>query len=405
MKSSAVGSTFIVAGTALGAGMLAMPLATAGVGFFSALAMLGVLWAVMCYTSLLMVEAYHDRDPNLGLASLAKQYLGPLGYWLATLAMPFLMYALVAAYVSGGGELVQVSLSNWLGWKLTTTQAILLFTLAGGAVVSLGTRSVDVVNRWLFAVKILFLLGMLSLLLPHIQQVNLLTLPVEQVLILSAIPVVFTSFGFHGSVPSIVSYLGGDIKKLRWVFIIGSAIPLVVYILWQLATLGAISSAAFVGIIAEESGLNGLLTAVKNVVEVPKVEFAVRSFAALALATSFLGVALGLFDFLADIFKRPHTASGRLQTGALTFLPPLFFALYYPKGFIVALGFAAIALSVLSLILPALMVWQRRRQAEQATTQYQVAGGSGLLALIFALGIGVIVVQLCIVAGYLPAVG
>ena len=130
MKSSAVGSTFIVAGTALGAGMLAMPLATAGVGFFSALAMLGVLWAVMCYTSLLMVEAYQDRDPNLGLASLAKQYLGPLGYWLATLAMPFLMYALVAAYVSGGGELVQVSLSNWLGWKLTTTQAILLFTLA-----------------------------------------------------------------------------------------------------------------------------------------------------------------------------------------------------------------------------------------------------------------------------------
>src|SRR5574344_1986482 len=100
MKSSALGSTFIVAGTALGAGMLAMPLATAGVGFFPALFMLGGLWAVMCYTALLLVEAYQQHAPSLGLASLAAHYLGPMGYWLATLVMPFLMYALVAAYIS-----------------------------------------------------------------------------------------------------------------------------------------------------------------------------------------------------------------------------------------------------------------------------------------------------------------
>lgn len=404
MKSSALGSTFIVAGTALGAGMLAMPLATAGVGFFSALFMLGGLWAVMCYTALLLVEAYQQHAPSLGLASLAAHYLGPMGYWLATLAMPFLMYALVAAYISGGGELVQVSLANWLDWQLNSNEAILLFTLTGGAIVSLGTRSVDLVNRWLFAVKILFLLAMLMLLLPHVEQVNLLTLPVEQALILSAIPVVFTSFGFHGSVPSIVSYLGGDTQKLRWVFIIGSAIPLVIYILWQLATLGAIPSTEFVGILAEESGLNGLLTAVKDVVEVAKVEVAVRSFAALALATSFLGVALGLFDFLADIFQRQPTASGRLQTGLLTFIPPLCFALFYPKGFIFALGFAAIALSVLSLLLPAMMVWQLRKHT-QNTKLYRVAGGSLGLAVVFSLGLVIILIQLGVVLGKLPAVG
>ncbi len=74
------------------------------------------------------------------------------------------------------------------------------------------------------------------------RKTNLLTLPLEQGLALSAIPVIFTSFGFHGSVPSIVNYMGGNIRKLRWVFIIGSAIPLIAYIFWQLATLGAISS-------------------------------------------------------------------------------------------------------------------------------------------------------------------
>ncbi|MGK3357247.1 aromatic amino acid transport family protein, partial [Enterobacter kobei] len=42
---------------------------------------------------------------------------------------------------------------------------------------------------------------------------------------------------FHGSVPSIVSYMNGDIRKLRRVFVIGSAIPLIAYIFWQLVTL------------------------------------------------------------------------------------------------------------------------------------------------------------------------
>ena len=60
---------------------------------------------------------------------------------------------------------------------------------------------VDLFNRFLFSAKIVFLVIMLALLMPHIHQVNLLTLPVEQGLALSAIPVIFTSFGFHGSVP------------------------------------------------------------------------------------------------------------------------------------------------------------------------------------------------------------
>lgn len=63
-------------------------------------------------------------------------------------------------------------------------------------------------------------------------------------------------------------------------------------------------------------------------------------FADLALATSFLGVALGLFDYLADLFQRRNSVTYRLQTGAITFLPPLAFALFYPRGFVMALGYA-----------------------------------------------------------------
>ncbi|MBZ9190000.1 tyrosine transporter TyrP [Escherichia coli] len=374
MKNRTLGSVFIVAGTTIGAGMLAMPLAAAGVGFSVTLILLIGLWALMCYTALLLLEVYQHVPADTGLGTLAKRYLGRYGQWLTGFSMMFLMYALTAAYISGAG-----------------------------GVVCVGTSLVDLFNRFLFSAKIIFLVVMLVLLLPHIHKVNLLTLPLQQGLALSAIPVIFTSFGFHGSVPSIVSYMDGNVRKLRWVFITGSAIPLVAYIFWQVATLGSIDSTTFMGLLANHAGLNGLLQALREMVASPHVELAVHLFADLALATSFLGVALGLFDYLADLFQRSNTVGGRLQTGAITFLPPLAFALFYPRGFVMALGYAGVALAVLALIIPSLLTWQSRKHNPQAG--YRVKGGRPALVVVFLCGIAVIGVQFLIAAGLLPEVG
>ncbi|AWF39036.1 tyrosine transporter TyrP [Klebsiella oxytoca] len=403
MKNRTLGSILIVAGTTIGAGMLAMPLASAGVGFGVTLALLITLWALMCYTALLLLEVYQHVPADMGLGSLAARYLGRYGQWATGFCMLFLLYALTAAYISGAGELLASSLNQWLDWTLPPAAGVLIFTAIGGTVVCIGTSLVDLFNRFLFSAKIIFLAIMLALLLPHVHQINLLTLPLQQGLALSAIPVIFTSFGFHGSIPSIVSYLGGDIRKLRRVFIIGSFIPLVAYIFWQLATLGSIDSPAFTALLAQNAGLNGLLEAIREVVASSHVELAVHLFADLALATSFLGVALGLFDYLADLFQRQNSAGGRLQSGLITFLPPLAFALFYPRGFVMALGYAGVALAVLALMLPSLLVMKSRQQHPDAP--WRVAGGSAALWLVLLCGIAIVVIQFAIVAGLLPAVG
>lgn len=402
MKNRTLGSVFIVAGTTIGAGMLAMPIAAAGNGFLVSLAMLLVLWALMCYTALLLVEVYQHESHETGIGSVAQRYLGPSGKFITGFSMMFLMYALTAAYVSGAGEIITSNLKSSFAIDMTDWMGIVVFTIIGGGVVCFGTSSVDFINRILFAAKIVFLVIILALMIPHVEQQNLLAAPTEKVLILSAIPVFFTSFGFHGSVPSIVKYMGGDVKKLRVIFIIGSAIPLVAYILWQIATLGSIGTTTFVGILAENAGLNGLLDAIKDVAQSGKTELIAQMFMSLALATSFLGVALGLFDFLADLFKRQDNASGRIQTGLLTFGPPLVFALFYPKGFVMALGYAAIALSILALLLPSAMAFKSRTLNQR---KYQVLGGGLGLSLVFICGIIVIGVQLGIVFNILPNIG
>lgn len=104
VKNRTLGSVFIVAGTTIGAGMLAMPLAAAGVGFSVTLVLLIGLWALMCYTALLLLEVYQHVPADTGLGSLAKRYLGRYGQWVTGFSMMFLMYALTAAYISGAGS-------------------------------------------------------------------------------------------------------------------------------------------------------------------------------------------------------------------------------------------------------------------------------------------------------------
>ena len=155
-----------------------MPLAAAGVGFTVTLGLLFTLWALMCYTALLLLEVYQHVPADMGLGSLAARYLGRYGQWVTGFCMLFLLYALTAAYISGAGELLASSLNQWLDWQLPPAAGVLIFTLLGGAVVCIGTALVDLFNRFLFSAKIVFLVIMLALLMPHIHQVNLLTLPV-----------------------------------------------------------------------------------------------------------------------------------------------------------------------------------------------------------------------------------
>ncbi|MDU1923685.1 aromatic amino acid transport family protein, partial [Enterobacter sp.] len=194
MKNRTLGSIFIVAGTTIGAGMLAMPLAAAGVGFGVTVVLLGGLWALMCYTALLLLEVYQHVPADTGLGSLAARYLGRYGQWITGFSMMFLMYALTAAYISGAGELIASSINDGFGALLSPETGAIVFTLIGGGVVCAGTSLVDLFNRFLFSAKILFLVVMLVLLAPHVHKINLLSLPLEKGLALSAIPVIFTSF-------------------------------------------------------------------------------------------------------------------------------------------------------------------------------------------------------------------
>ncbi len=392
-----IGSIFIVAGTTIGAGMLAMPIISANVGFGFMALILSTIWFAMFYTSILLVDVYRYNSCNDGLNTLTIKYLGNGGAVITALSMLSLMYALVSAYITGGGDIVRSNLDHIFDIHLSSQVSAIVFALLFGGIIAFGTRLVDISTKIVFSVKILFLCVVMGMLLPHIEADNLQYIPLKMGPVLATIPVVFTSFGFYVVIPSLVKYLDGNLKQLKWVFFFGSIIPLILYLVWELTILGNVGSGTFGQIIAQNSGLDGLLKAIREIHDSQLIKIAFNIFAAAAILTSFWGVALALSDYIKDLGKKYVIGRNKLLVMLLTFVPPLLFALLSPDGFVIALGYASISLVILALLMPMLMLRKAQRIAGEVQSSWQKI----IFVFLGLLSILIIVLQVLLVAGYL----
>ena len=411
--NNTLGTTLLVSGTMIGAGMLAMPLTSAGIGFTFTVVLLISLWLLLTYSALLFVEVYQTTESDSGIGTLSALYFGNAGRVVSTTVMFVFLYALLAAYISGGGEILMKATQSTglLGQEgviantspeMTLKIFIGIFTVFFGSFVIISTKVVDGFNRLLFFVMLVALVVVMFVMFPKASVQNLMAMPLDNALIISAAPIFFTSYGFHGSIPSLVKYMEGDVRGLRIAIVAGSAITLVGYILWQLSTHGVLSQSEFTQILKEKPTLYGLIEACRRITGSEIIASAVQLFSALALVTSFLGVALGLFDCTEDMLRKGlHINAGRLLLGAITFLPPVLFAYFYPD-FIAALSYAGQMFAFFAVVLPVGLVWKARRR--YPNLPYRVAGGD--IALIIALVIGIVVacIPFFVKAGMLPPV-
>lgn len=225
---------------------------------------------------------------------------------------------------------------------------------------------------------------MVIFLVPHIQFPQLTHIHVNKIWVI--LPIIVTSFGFHNVIPSLRVYLNDDVKKLRLTILIGSLIPLIIYILWEVAILGVVPVEGKDGLLsalASGQPATGLAISLDYSLQNNLASSLFKIFTLCAIATSFIGVSFSLFDFLIDSLQIKRDQKGRLFTLVITFLPPLIFAFFYPDGFILALSYAGIFVAILLGILPVLMIWSGRYWKKIAKG-YQVGVNKFVLILILA---------------------
>ena len=392
------GSILMLIGITIGAGILALPLISAKSGFIiSSIGLIGI-WILMLYTGLLVLEvnlAFPIYRNNF--SSMSKMTLGRCGYIVTWISCIALLYALGAAYIAGNSSLLSAGFKLFFHLNVPRQLNALLFTIVFGGVVFWSTQIVDHLNRYLLTLKAISLITAIILLMPHVNIHLLYSQPYHTQSLLGSIPVFLCAFGYHTIIPSLSNYLGRYPKKLKKVIVIGASVPLLFYLLWMFVILTIVPLAGEYGFNAishnNHASLQGLMYNLYHLVEHKWINVIVNVFSDIAMTTSFLGVTLGLFDFLADHFKRLNTMFGRLQTAGLTFIPPLLFACFYPNGFIIALRYVAIFVAILEVILPAMMVWFLRRNPDRFQSPYRAWGNNMVLTLVILCGFSLITIQ------------
>ena len=101
-RSTVIGSALILAGTAIGAGMLALPLVSASTGLIPVMIIFAVTAFFAVISALYAFEANVAIKPGCNLYTMASRTLGRIGKVLSAIAPLGLFYALMSAYFSGG---------------------------------------------------------------------------------------------------------------------------------------------------------------------------------------------------------------------------------------------------------------------------------------------------------------
>lgn len=404
LSAQTFSALLLVAGTCIGGGMLALPVATAPNGFLPSTLIMIFAGLAMTLTALYLVEVgFWMKKSDAHVISMTSQFLGPWGKGISWLLYLFISYASLVAYTAGSGHLLSKALATYCGVEVSKEMGCVLFTLIFGPCLFCSHKVLGKVNAALFIAMIVAYVVLIGMSMPHVQSELLFRCNWSHSYL--ALPLLLTSFSFQTMVPSLHPYLGHHGPSLRVAIIGGTALAFCVYLIWQATVLG----------IVPLDGPNGLMHALSEgeaathvlgaAVGSSYVELLASFFAFFALVTSFFGIALGLFGFLSDGLNIPKKGWGILGLGLLILIPTLFSAMTLERIFLKALDASGgYGDSILNGIIPILMIILGRYHLKLTQKGFVAPKAKWLLACAFVFYLTALGIEVLTHTGHLTAV-
>jgi tyrosine-specific transport protein len=384
-----IGCVCLVAGTAIGAGMLALPITLAKFGLlYSTLIMLGT-WCLCYLSALLNLELNLRVGKGLPLGALGMHFSGIKSYILGSLSLLILCYALLCAYIYGGASTL-VCIEDF---PFSFNQAACGYAFCLFGLMLCSIKKVDYLNRFLFSGKVFVTVVILAAALFELDLKELpLTAqaPLNLKDIYVVLPIVFTSFGFQVIFHTLVKHTNGDKVMLKKAFFWGSLLPAILYIAWTSIVCGLIYMNLpnlFHKMLFSSVEVGEILQALCSINDSSFMQYLTWAIGFFAVLTSTIGVTLGLVDAL----KTKHPVLNRHIVAVFAaVVPSLIIALMVPNAFINALSFAGMILSFMALLLPVYLLVCSNRQSETVSYWYPVLKNPVVLVIISVYGLCVI---------------
>ena len=395
-QPSLLGGTCIIASVCVGAGMLGLPSAGAGAWTLWSIGAITLTMMVMTLSGWLLLEAFKHYDLRVSFDTVTRDLLGTRVNWFNNLMVYFVGGILLYAYISSSGQIIH----DVLG--INEKIASVLFVLAFSAVVWHSTRAVDRISVLLIALMIMTFVFGISGLASNVDIATLLASDNTSYapFAMAMLPVALTSFGYHHSVSSMRAYYSEE-RKAGHAIAGGTLIALALYVLWMISIFGNLPRTQFGPVLEQDGNVDALLDALNSVIASEKVAGAINAFSMAAILSSFIGVGLGVFDFLADFFHFDDTRKGRAKSWLVTFIPPLLLSLLFPFGFVMAIGYAGAAATVWTCIIPALLA-RKTRQRFPDDRGFKTPGGQAMIWLTITFGVLTAVFHFASMMGVLP---
>nr|MDZ8013933.1 aromatic amino acid transport family protein [Nostoc sp. ZfuVER08] len=396
---SVLGSTALIAGTTVGAGILALPAVTLPSGILPSTFGLIAVWLYALISGLLIAEVTLNtmrQEGRLGISLLGvvEKTLGKVGARVASSAYLFMHYALLVAYITQGGEILGNAIATFWGMQnlLPTWVGTTAFTLIFGGVMYVGREKfVEKLNSVFVAIVIVSFLGLLLLAGGQVKSSQFLTQNWSA--LGSAVSVMCVAMFYQNIVPVVVTQLEGDVSKIRRSIFIGSLIPLIMFLAWNAVILASVSQDVLHSTSTGKTFFDPL--------EILRAGGAgewlgvlVSVFSEFAIVTSFIGFVYGLLDLFKDIFViAPGKVFTRLPLYSLVLFPPMTFGTLNPTIFFTALDYTGtFSISVLGGIIPALMTWKQRQEQKNSNSIHQSLVPGGKLTLIAMIAVALFLI-------------
>ena len=402
--SKELSGSAIVAGTAIGASMLALPFVTGAAGFwYASLGLISCYFYTMATLLLLLEVTMYCPNEDASIISMARMHLGGIGEMLTWIIFLFLLYIISTSYISGGGQLL-TSLVKSVGYQIPKAWSMLIFTTLFGLVAFQGVRWLDSVNQFLTIILITSFVGLVVSIAPFISLDQLEGGSYKY--IPASLSVTVAAFACHFVVPSLRKNFSNDILSLQRMLWIGASIPLFIYLVYEFLII-ALFPYSGPGSLIEMAHQGDALELLQDTLlqnGATYVPIIINVFANAAILTSFLGVVLAISDFLEDGFNLKDHPNKQLICAVLSLAPPFLMALLIgPSGFTTALEYSGFLVNFLFVLLPIIMAYNARYVAK-LDAAYQLPGGKTALALLTLLCMWFMYNVIANAMGWLPTI-
>ncbi|CAB3976230.1 aromatic amino acid transport family protein [Candidatus Azoamicus ciliaticola] len=351
-----ISSIFFISCTSIGAGILALPCLTVYNGFFYSTMVFIICYIFMTISAFLMLETTLWFKKNTNIISVINQILGYKWKVIASIIYISLLYSLISAYILAYTKWM---MSNDLSNKYTLIPSLLIYIVLIYLITFHKNEMFKKINNILSILLFLTYTIIIFKCLNYVKMDNIKTYNLEN--ISNIFTLAITSFGFAIIIPTLSDFLKKKNKILYKTILLGSLIPLIIYILWILIMLGVFPLSGEFSLqyitqqkIPADVIFTNFISKIINSESIIKI---IKIFSFLAVITSLIGVATSLKDFLSDerILKKNN-----IIILIAIIIPPILAIIYLKLGFIALLKLSGILVSFLLGIIPTITVWYGR---------------------------------------------